>query len=189
MPPAPSATCAYMRNFKIVIVFVAVALGVSATLARANVGTPATPAQVRAETSEILPDGTGLPNGRGSVAQGEMLYETRCASCHSVPIAPALSGGIGSLTRIPERTVNSYWPAAPIVFDYIRRAMPPNAPGSLSPDQIYALCAYIFSQDRLVPKNAFVDRKTLPNILLPNRDGFTLLPASTPTDETRHVAP
>lgn len=154
----------------------ALALALPALAARAEIGRPAPAALVAAESDEILPDGTGLPPGRGSVARGQTLYETKCEACHGAPIAPALFGGVGSLAKVPDRTVNSYWPAAPIVFDYIRRAMPPSKPGSLGADEIYALCAYIFAQDGLVPKNAVVSQATLPHVLMPNRNGFVLAP-------------
>lgn len=168
----------------------AFALALPALAARAQIGHPASPALVAAETDEILPDGRGLPPGRGSVARGQTLYETKCEMCHGAPIAPALFGGVGSLAKIPLKTVNSYWPAAPIVFDYIRRAMPPAKPGSLSADEIYALCAYVFAQDGLVPKNAVVTQATLPHILMPNRNGFVLVPqpdasAAPPPDGSR----
>jgi len=76
--------------FSAVVLAAATALAVSTLAARAEIGTPATPQQIRAWTTEVLPDGTGLPAGHGSVAEGEVLYETRCQSCHEAPIAPAL---------------------------------------------------------------------------------------------------
>ena len=142
----------------------------------AGIGTPATPAQTRAWTTEILPDGTGLPAGRGSVARGEVVFESRCESCHATPAAPALSGGVGSLARVPQKSVTSYWPSAPTLFDYIRRAMPPGNPASLSANDVYAVCAFVLAQDGLVRRGAVLDRTSLPRVLMPNRDGF--VPAS-----------
>ena len=154
----------------------ATTLATSTLAARAEIGTPATPQQIGAWTTEVLPDGTGLPVGHGSVAEGEALYETRCQACHEAPIAPALFGGIGSLARIPTKSVNSYYPDAPVVFDYIRRAMPPAKPGSLTADQVYALCAYIFAQDSIVSKSAVLSETSLPKVVMPNRYGFVLAP-------------
>ena len=104
------------------------------------------------------------------------MYETRCQSCHEAPIAPALFGAVGSLARIPTKSVNSYYPDAPVVFDYIRRAMPPTKPGSLTASQVYALCAYIFAQDAIVPESAVMSETSLPKVVMPNRNGFMLAP-------------
>jgi len=165
------------RSFVSAVVLAgATGLAVSTLAARAEIGTPATPQQIRAWTTEVLPDGTGLPAGHGSVAEGEVLYETRCQSCHEAPIAPALFGGVGSLARIPTKSVNSYYPDAPVVFDYIRRAMPPTKPGSLTASQVYALCAYIFAQDAIFPSSAELSETSLPKVVMPNRNGFVLAP-------------
>ncbi|GAC1408042.1 MAG: cytochrome c [Candidatus Velthaea sp.] len=138
----------------------------------ANLGRDADTATLAAARAVILPDGEGLPPGHGSVGEGRALYETRCANCHDVPAFPKLWGGIGSLRRFPQKSVTSYWPYAPTLYDYIGRAMPPRAPGSLKPDQIYALTAYILAQDGLVGPNGTMDAKTLPQVKMPNRDGF-----------------
>lgn len=138
----------------------------------ANIGRDADTATLASTSAAIMPDGAGLPAGHGSVREGRALYETRCANCHDVPAFPKLWGGIGSLRRFPQKSVTSYWPYAPTLYDYIRRAMPPRAPGSLKPDQIYALTAYILAQDGLVGPNGTLDAKTLPGVKMPNRDGF-----------------
>jgi cytochrome c len=139
--------------------------------------------------ASIPADGTGLPPGRGTPAQGAIVYAQSCAACHGEKLegqktigAPALIGGRGTLNRVPKlgtpptnlpvKTVESYWPYATTVFDYVRRAMPMTAPGSLSDDQVYAVTAYILAQARIVPADAVLDAKTLPAIRMPNRDGF-----------------
>ncbi|MGH7727714.1 MAG: c-type cytochrome [Vulcanimicrobiaceae bacterium] len=138
-----------------------------------GLGRPASAADVAAWDISVTPDGQGLPPGGGSVAQGATLYQTRCAECHDTPVAPQLWGGRGTLTKVfPQKTVGSYWPYATTLFDYIRRAMPPKAPQSLSAPQIYALCAYILAQSGIVPNAAVLDRTTLPQIRMPNRSGF-----------------
>jgi cytochrome c len=126
----------------------------------------------------ITPDGTGLPVGRGNAAEGKQLFEQQCASCHGFDAiggsALPLVGDVGSLTSdYPEKTVNSYWPYATTLFDYIRRSMPPQAPYSLSSHQIYALCAYILSQDGIIEANVELNEVTLPQVTMPNRDGFS----------------
>lgn len=126
----------------------------------------------------ITPDGKGLPHGSGNATTGQQIFEQRCASCHGFEAIGAsampLVGDVNSLTSdYPEKTVNSYWPYATTLFDYIRRAMPPAAPYSLSSHEIYALCAYILSQDGIIEANVELNEVTLPQVKMPNRDGFS----------------
>ena len=142
-----------------------------------HLGKPADPELVRAWDLSIPPDGSGLPPGRGSVSEGAAIYQVKCIMCHGPAGAgqPAdrLTGGIGTLASgQPIKTVASYWPYATTLFDYVRRAMPINSPRSLTPQEVYSLCAYILSVDGIVPKNAVLDAKTLPKIKMPNRNGF-----------------
>lgn len=127
----------------------------------------------------IMPDGTGLPPGSGTVAQGAAIFAAQCASCHGdegaggIAAIPALTGGMGSLKGLrPVKTVNSFWPNGPLIFDYIRRAMPPTAPGTLSPGDTYALVAYILSIDGILPAGATLDAARLTGVRMPNRAGF-----------------
>jgi S-disulfanyl-L-cysteine oxidoreductase SoxD len=125
----------------------------------------------------ILPDGKDLPAGRGTVAEGKAIYEAKCLACHGVggqgqPM-DRLTGGVGSLaTPAPVKTVNSYWPFATSLFDYIRRAMPLTTPQTLRPNEVYALVAYILSIDGVVKADAVLDARNLPAVKMPNRDGF-----------------
>lgn len=126
----------------------------------------------------ISPDGKGLPEGSGMAKTGKQIFEQRCASCHGFDAIGAsampLVGEMGSLTsEYPEKTVNSFWPYATTLFDYIRRAMPPDAPYSLSSNEIYALCAYILSQDGIIEADVELNEVTLPQVKMPNRDGFS----------------
>ena len=124
------------------------------------------------------PDGTGLPPGSGSVAAGKAVFDAQCASCHGAaaaggPVFGSMVGGIGSFkTNARVLTPGSMYPYAPILFDYVRRAMPMNAPQSLSNDQVYAVSAYILNLNGLVPADAVLDARSLPAIRMPNRDGF-----------------
>lgn len=128
----------------------------------------------------ITPDGAGLPPGSGSALQGAPVYARACQSCHGPngaggrgATAAALTGGIGTLaTDDPVKTVNSYWPYATTAFDYIRRAMPLTTPQSLNDDEVYGLVAFILSIDGLVKAADVLDAKTLPNVQMPNRNGF-----------------
>ena len=140
-------------------------------------GMAADPARIKAWDISIAPDGTGLPPGKGSVAEGLAIYSQKCVMCHGVDGAgkPAdrLTGGIGTLSSpAPVKTVASYWPYATTLFDYIRRAMPVATPRTLTDHETYALVAYILSIDGIVKKDAILDAKSLPIIRMPNRDGF-----------------
>jgi mono/diheme cytochrome c family protein len=127
----------------------------------------------------VAADGEGLPRGSGTVTRGITVYAERCESCHGnagaggIGAIPRLTGGVGSLaSATPLKTVNSYWPFAPVIFDYIRRAMPPTAPQSLSADDIYAVTAYLLSVDRVVDPGATLDAARLAKVQMPNREGF-----------------
>jgi cytochrome c len=128
-----------------------------------------------------LPDGRGLPSGSGSVLEGNSVYQQQCASCHGENLqggtGDRLIGGRGSLVnedpkKPPVKTVESYWPYATTLFDYVKRAMPLAAPDSLTNDQVYAVTAYILSQAKIVSDDAIMDAQTLPKVVMPNRDGF-----------------
>ena len=143
-------------------------------------GAPASDAEL-ARFMSPLPDGRGLPPGSGSVLEGKSLYQQQCASCHGENlqggIGDRLVGGRGSLVnddpqQSPVKTVESYWPYATTLFDYVKRAMPPAAPDSLSNDQVYAVVAYILASAKIVSEDAVIDAKTLPKVAMPNRDGF-----------------
>ena len=124
------------------------------------------------------PDGLGLPPGRGSVAQGKKLYDAQCTACHGAdakggPVYGTMVGGIGSFTTNTRvLTPGSMYPYAPILFDYIRRAMPMNKPMTLSPNEVYALSAYLLNLNGLVPADAVMDQSSLPKVQMPNRNGF-----------------
>jgi cytochrome c len=142
-------------------------------------GRPATPQEIAGETIDVHPDGTGLPPGRGSVEQGAALYATACAACHGergekpLDVTLRLVGGQGTLaTPKAVQTIGSYWPYATTLFDYIRRAMPFSAPQSLTPDQVYAATAYLLFLNGIVPDGTVLDATTLPQVRMPNRDGF-----------------
>lgn len=143
-----------------------------------GLGQPVSEAELTALDISIPPDGAGLPPGSGSVAAGAQVYAQQCQACHG-PAGEGgqgltrLTGGVGSLaTDAPVKTVNSFWPYATGVFDYIRRAMPPLAPQSLTADEVYAVTAYLLSVDGVVPPDATLDAQSLPGIQMPNRDGF-----------------
>ena len=140
-------------------------------------GTAVDQATVASWDSSIPPSGKGLPEGHGTVAEGQVVYNQKCLTCHgangSGKPADPLTGGVGTLASAkPVKTVASYWPYATTLFDYIRRAMPISQPRSLSNHEVYALVAYILSVNGIVKKDAVMDAETLPKVRMPNRDGF-----------------
>ena len=146
---------------------------------RFGFGTPLTKDAVVPFDIEIRVDGAGLPAGSGTVEAGETLFAQNCAACHGAkgehPISSSirLTGGMGTLaTPAAVQTVGSYWPYATTLYDYIHRAMPFNAPQSLSPDQVYAVTAYVLYLNGIVPETQVLDATSLPQVQMPNRNGF-----------------
>jgi|SRR5579872_4545799 len=142
-----------------------------------NLGRPLTPEEIEKIDITIAPDGSGLPEGSGSVSSGAAVYRQKCQGCHGTDGAgkpmEQLTGGIGTLASGKAvKTPMSYWPNATTLFDYIRRAMPFNSPQSLSNDEVYSVTAYLLSIDSLVGKDAVLDAKSLAKVKMPNRDGF-----------------
>jgi mono/diheme cytochrome c family protein len=147
-----------------------------------GIGRAATSAEIAAWDIDIGPDGTGLPAGRGSVADGATLYAARCAGCHGksgiegpndvlVGKSAGQSFPFAADARIP-KTIGNYWPYATTLFDYIRRAMPPDMPGSLKDDEVYALVAHLLAWNGIVGNDAVLDAASLPKVHMPARDRF-----------------
>lgn len=130
----------------------------------------------------IPPSGAGLPSGSGTGQAGADVFAENCAACHGDKLQgnPAvglggdrLIGGRGSLaSKTPIKTVESYWPYSTTLFDYVKRAMPFNAPGSMTDDQVYSLVAYILSEAKIIKPTDVMNADTLPKVAMPNRDGF-----------------
>jgi cytochrome c len=142
-----------------------------------GLGTRPTASEVAAWDSDIGPNGINLPAGLGSVARGREVYTARCIACHGARgeggMGDRLVGGRGTLASAnPIRTIGSYWQYATTLFDYVRRAMPLNAPQSLSNDDVYAVCAYLLYLNGLVSEDAVIDARTLIDLKMPNRNGF-----------------
>ena len=134
-------------------------------------GTPITEADIAVWDIDIqTATGKGLPSGSGSVAQGKALYEVQCVACHGVDAA---GGSVyGSMVGGKRPLTGGGYPYAPILFDYIRRAMPMNAPQSLSNDEVYALTAHIYALNEFIPQDAVLDAGSLTAIQMPIRDAF-----------------
>ncbi len=135
--------------------------------------------------SVVTLDGTGAPQGSGSVSTGKVIYEAQCASCHALDgkmQGNAIAGGMGSLaTPRPIKTVGSYWPYATTLFDYINRAMPYGMEKSLTADEVYAVTAYVLFLNDVLEVGATLDNENLSQVIMPNRDGFRTAPNFEPT--------
>jgi cytochrome c len=143
-----------------------------------NLGNPVRLADITAWDISVLPDGTGLPGGSGTPAEGAQIYTAKCSVCHGEsgkggPNA-ALVGGGPILNMESPKTIANFWPFATTVFDYIRRAMPWRQPRTLTNEEVYALTAYILALNKLIGENDVMNAQTLPKVQMPNRDGFII---------------
>jgi cytochrome c len=157
-----------------------------------GIGRAATPAEIEAWDIDVRPDFQGLPKGSGSVAKGQEIWEARCASCHGVfgesnQVFPPLVGGtsaediktgrVKSLTS-PDQGRTTFMKLATLstLWDYVRRAMPWNAPKSLGVDEVYAVVAYMLNLADIVPADFVLDERNIAQVQakLPNRNGMTL---------------
>lgn len=151
--------------------------------ARYGIGHPADSARLALLNVDVDTAGHGLPAGSGTAAQGATIYVQKCAACHGAAgegqaTYPKLVGrepraGFPFATdfKIP-KTVGNYWPYATTVYDYVRRAMPFTAPGSLTPDETYAVVAYLLAENQVIPPEAVMNAQTLPAVRMPARDRF-----------------
>ncbi|OXS98999.1 hypothetical protein B7H23_12350 [Notoacmeibacter marinus] len=143
-----------------------------------NLGRPALPAEIAAWDIDVRPDGKGLPIGSGTVAEGEAIFDEKCASCHGAfgegaGRWPMLAGGQGTLKdERPVKTIGSYWPYLSTVYDYVHRAMPFGSSRSLGEDETYALVAYILYLNDLVDDDFELSNENFTGIEMPNADGF-----------------
>lgn len=147
-----------------------------------SLGQPVSKAEIKRWDIDIKPDGSGLPKGRGSVFAGEQLYQQRCVACHG---EEGVNGTFDTLVgRLPNdtfpfggdpkavKTIGNYWPYATTLYDYINRAMPFDAPGSLSADEVYGLVAYLLHLNKIIPVDMIITERNLASINMPARDRF-----------------
>src|SRR3954447_5301325 len=144
----------------------------AASSAPLGIGRTATPAEIAAWDDDVMPDGTGLPPGSGTPAAGAAIFASRCAGCHGksgkegpndvlVGAEPRQGFPFSKDPSLPH-TIGNYWPYSTTVFDYIRRAMPPDAPGSLSDGDVYNLTAFLLHANGLIAEDAVMDAASLP---------------------------
>jgi len=142
-----------------------------------ELGREMTATEIAAVDVVVMPDGEGLPPGSGIASSGAIVYQQHCVSCHGVEgqngTHDRLAGGQGTIGGpTPIKTIGSYWPYATTLFDYIRRAMPYQNPGTLTNDELYAATAYILFLNGIVDESDSIDAESLPNVKMPNRDNF-----------------
>jgi len=167
----------FLHRIVLVGALVAGAGAVAAPALGLDFGRPATSDEIKLWDIDVRPDGEGLPERSGTVAHGKSVYEDNGAGCHGANgqdgIKDRLVGGQGTLASDkPVKTVGSFWPYATTLFDYLHRAMPYPAPGSLGVDDTDAVTAYILNLNGIIPADAKLDKDSLPKIRMPNRDGF-----------------
>lgn len=161
------------------VLALAVAGSMPASAGKLGLGTPATSEEVAGWDIDVRPDGQGLPEGRGTVAEGEAIFSEQCAACHGdfgegAGRWPVLAGGAGSLSsHDPVKTIGSYWPYLSTVYDYVYRAMPFGNAQSLSPDETYAIVAYLLYLNDVVTDEEFeLSKENFSSIKMPNEGGF-----------------
>jgi S-disulfanyl-L-cysteine oxidoreductase SoxD len=155
----------------------ALALSGSALAETPRLGQPITEADIAAWNIEALPDGTGLPSGSGTAVQGATVYAEKCSSCHGDKGVNPARGflpmvGPTKFTRIDTMKTVPYYKYATTLFDVIRRSMPYPTPRTLTPDELYAVSAYILSLNKIIGENDVMNAETLPKVQMPNRDNF-----------------
>jgi S-disulfanyl-L-cysteine oxidoreductase SoxD len=152
--------------------------GAKPEIPRYGLGRPAAASDFSRHDYLVGPRGSGLPKGHGTAAQGRAIYMQSCVACHGLKGEgtneyPALAGGKGTLRSnklLP--TIGSYWPYATTVWDYVNRAMPYQSPGSLKPDEVYAVTAHLLAMNGIVSEYFELNERTLPQVRMPNFDGF-----------------
>jgi S-disulfanyl-L-cysteine oxidoreductase SoxD len=171
-----------MFTFKQVIFVVSVCLASTggALLAETpNRGKPIDEATIAPWDISILPDGTGLPKGSGTPAQGAPIFAEKCSGCHGENGKGGEANALISDRELigisaAQKTIKNFWPYSTTVFDFIRRAMPFQMPHSLTDDEVYALTAYILAGNKLIGPDDAMDAQTLPKVKMPYRDNFIL---------------
>jgi mono/diheme cytochrome c family protein len=144
-----------------------------------DLGKPIDEAAIAAWDISILPDGTGLPKGSGTPAQGALVYAEKCVACHGDNGKGGLAGALVSDRELAgisaaQKTIRNFWPYSTTIFDFIRRAMPFQMPRSLTDDEVYALTAYILAENKLIGANDMMNAQTLPKVNMPNRENFII---------------
>ena len=164
-----------------VLILAAPAVALAQSQPRLNLGTPLSQEEIKSFDFMLGPDGKELPPGRGTAKEGAAVFAKRCQVCHGQngeggAVRRLVLGGPGNPHRgtfkDTERSALSYYPYATITWDYINRAMPASNPGSLTPDEVYSVVAFLLYRNGIIQEADVMDAKTLPKVEMPNRNGF-----------------
>ena len=145
-----------------------------------HIGRPATSTEIAAWDIDVRPDGKGLPAGAGNARSGKAVYMAKCAACHGTgaePMnaklpGPALMNDSAGTDYRKLKTIGNYWPYATTIFDYVRRTMPYNAPGTLTADEVYSVTAYLLFANRIIDEQTVMDARSLPKVVMPAKRQF-----------------
>ncbi|MDA1092270.1 MAG: cytochrome c [Acidobacteria bacterium] len=176
---APSTACTWLAMTVMAMLSAAIPLEAQQPVVATDhpqtfgLGRAATASEIAALDIDVMPDGTGLPPGAGSASDGARVWARACAGCHGregegSTAAPVVGPDLSD----PRPTVGNYWPYATTLYDYINRAMPRNAPGTLTPDDVYGLVAWILSKNDIISPEAVMNASTLPGVNMPARPRF-----------------
>jgi cytochrome c len=163
----------FNKLFALMVALTACAAVSAQTTKYQNVGRTATPEEIKAQDITVLPSGHGLPPGKGSAKEGARIYAAYCGICHGTtgkeggPLAPKLVGDTSW-----ERGPMTSWPFATSVWDYINRAMPRYNERVLTPDQVYAVTAFLLFRSGIIEEDDVMDAKSLAELQMPNRNGW-----------------
>jgi len=144
-------------------------------------GRTATAAEISLWNIAIRPDGKGLPPGEGDAAKGKAIYALKCAACHGEngketpgfkQPGPALVSDTSAKSK--PKTIGNYWPYATTLFDYMRRTMPYNLPGSLTNNEVYSLTAFLLSANQVIKPDVLLNAQTLPRVIMPAKKFFVV---------------
>ncbi len=140
---------------------------------RFGMGRPATAAEIARLDTDVRPDGTGLPPGAATAATGKAVYAAKCAACHGITgVEGPHNRLVAQAVNAKEKTIGNYWPYATTLFDYVRRAMPYNAPGSLTDEEVYAVTAFLLQANGLIDSTVVLDARRLPRVIMPAQGRF-----------------
>ena len=139
-----------------------------------GLGRRAKSSEIEVLDTDVRPDGKGLPDGSGNASTGRKVYEIKCASCHGAtgiegPFA-RLVAPMGDTTKA--KTIGNYWPYSTTVFDYIKRTMPYNAPGSLNNNEVYSVTAYLLYANKIIDSAAEMNARNLHKVVMPAQQYF-----------------
>ena len=141
-----------------------------------HLGRPASPSEVEKIDIDVRPDGKGLPTGEGNSIAGKDIYMTKCVACHGADTtsgdAKLLGPVLISTKPGKSKTIGNYWPYATTLFDYVRRAMPYNEPGTLTNEEVYQLTAFLLHANKVIAENEVMNAKTLPKVIMPAQKRF-----------------